>query len=55
MSDGMMGERDLPRMAARFLAWVTWVDLHFSKYVSCNTGCEKVLCQGWLYPQINLG
>ena len=50
----MMGERDWPRMAAGFLAWVTWVDLHFLKYMPCNTGREKVLCQEWLYPQINL-
>lgn len=54
---GLMGRRDLPRMAARFLTWVMWVDLHFSKYVTCNTssiGYKKVLCQKWLHPQINL-
>lgn len=39
---GMMKERDLPRKAARFLAWVLWVELHFAKYVPCNTSCVDV-------------
>lgn len=39
---GMMKERDLPRKAARFLAWVLWVELHFGKYVPCNTSSVDV-------------
>lgn len=52
-----MRKRDLPRMAAGFLAWVMWVELHFSKYVPRNTsstGCEKILCQKWLPPLLSL-
>lgn len=52
---GVMGERDLPKMAVMFLA--KYIDLCFSKCVPCNTssiGCEKALCQKQLYPQIRL-
>lgn len=53
----MLREKDLPGKAARFLAWVRWIELHFAKYVPYNTsstGCVMVLCQNWLYPQISL-
>lgn len=54
---GMMREKDLPGKAARFLAWVQWVELYFAKYLPCNTsstGYVMVLHQKWLYPQISL-
>lgn len=53
----MMREKDLSGKAAGLLAWVRWVELHFAKYVPCNTGstgCVMVLSQNWLFPQISL-
>ena len=55
MFNGVTGERNLPRVVVMFLAKYT--DLCFSKYVPFNIssiGCEKALCQKWLYLQISL-